>query len=62
MISVENQSVQMTIQTFIVRLLHVITAYVSRMAPKINETHALYRTKLETYNHIITISANMLES
>jgi hypothetical protein len=50
MISVENQLVQVTIQALTVRLSHVITAYMSCMAPKINDTHTLYRTKLETWH------------
>ena len=48
---------QVTIQALTVRLSHVITAYMSCMAPKINDTNALYRTKLETlHSHYYNFS------
>jgi hypothetical protein len=42
------QPVKMTIQAFTVGLSHVIKAYVSCMTSQINDTHAIYRTELET--------------
>ena len=48
---------QVTIQALTVRLSHVITAYMSCMAPKINDTNGLYRTKLETlHSHYYNFS------